>query len=83
MVPVDSIHKILSKRKITSKNLDLDLIFHRNDKSLYYYARTLIRAGSIAGPSCFPQYQEHFRLNALTGDIMRIDNENWKEYFWN
>ncbi len=82
-IPVDSIHKILSNRKITSKNLDLDLRFNRNDKSLYYYARTLISTGSIAGPSCFPQYQEHFRLNALTSEIMRINSDNVSEYFGN
>ena len=82
-VPIDSIHRILLKRKISSKKLELDLRFGRKDKSLFYYARTLIRAGSIAGPSCFPEYQNHFKVNALTGEIVEFNNENSIEYFNN
>ena len=82
-VSIDSVHRVLSKRKITSKKLELDLRFNRKDKSLFYYARTLVRAGSVAGPSCFPEYQEHFKVNALTGEIVEFDNENWTEYYNN
>ncbi len=82
-VSVNTIHQILSKRRISSKNLELDLRFNRKDKSLFYYARTLIRAGSIAGPSCFPEYQEHFKVNAISGEIVEFDNDNWTEYYNN
>ena len=82
-VPMDSIHKILSKRKIKSKNLELHLQFDRNEESLFYYARTLVRPGSILGPSCFPEYQEHFKVNAITGKIVEFDPKRITEYYDN
>jgi hypothetical protein len=82
-VPIDSIHKILSQRKISSKKLQLDLRFMRKENSIFYYARTLIRTGSIFGPSCFPEYKEHFKVNALTGEIVEYKIENRIEYYNN
>jgi hypothetical protein len=82
-VPIDSIHKILSKRNITSEKLQLDLRYNRKEESIFYYARTLIKDGSILGPSCFPQYQEHFKVNAITGVIIEYNIENRIEYYNN
>lgn len=83
LIPIDSIHKILSDRKISSRKLELDLRFDRKNKTTFYYARTLIRSGSIIGPSCFPEYQEHFKVNALTGEIIEYNTDNRIEYYNN
>jgi hypothetical protein len=82
-LPIDSIHKILSQRKISSRKLELDLRFDRKKQTTFYYARTFIRGGSIAGPSCFPEYQEHFKVNAITGEIVEYNSDNRIEYYNN
>ncbi|MEE9429711.1 MAG: hypothetical protein V3V16_01645 [Melioribacteraceae bacterium] len=82
-IPLDSIHKILSERKISSRKLELDLRFDRKKQTTFYYARTFIRGGSIAGPSCFPEYQEHFKVNAITGEIIEYNSDDRIEYYNN
>lgn len=82
-ISIDSIHKMLSERKISSQNLELDLGFNKGKQILFYYARTLIRGGSIAGPSCMPLYQEHFKVNVVTGEIVEYDFNNVGDYYSN
>ena len=79
-VSIDSIHKILFDKKISSRELKIDLRFDRKNENLYYYTRTLIRKGSILGPSCFPEYEEHFKVNAVTGELIEYNSENSIEY---
>jgi hypothetical protein len=82
-IPIDSIHQILSRKKISRKKLELELRYNKKEESVFYYARTLIKNGSIAGPSCFPQKKEHFRVNAITGEIIEYNIESSNEYYSN
>ncbi len=82
-IPLDSIHNILAKRKISSRNLKLVLRFDKKSQKTFYYARTFIKKGSITGPSCFPEHKEHFKINAITGKIEEFNSKNTTEYFDN
>lgn len=77
---VDSIHKILSERNISSKKLNLLLRFDDKNETLFYYVSTLISKGSITGPSCLPESKKHFKLNAVSGEIVEFDLNNLEYY---
>ena len=79
-IALDSIHKILSERKVSSNKLILELRFDSKRQSLFYYASTLISKGSILGPSCLPEYQNHFKVNAISGEIVAFETNNYEEY---
>ncbi|GAK91818.1 hypothetical protein JCM19297_2 [Nonlabens ulvanivorans] len=81
ILPIDSVHSELIRRKIPSKKLNIDLLFDKKNQSFVWSANTLIREGSIFGPSCFPEVEYHFKMNAETGKITNFDYEKITEYF--
>ena len=83
IIPIDSIHSILLKRKISSRKLEIDLRYNREKQASFYHVRTFIRSGSIFGPSCFPEYHRHFKVNAVTAEIIEFDPDNPKDYYDN
>jgi len=81
IIPIDSVHSELIRRKIPSEKLNIDLWFDKKNKSFVWSTNTLIREGSIFGPSCFPEVEYHFKMDAGTGKIANYEYENNTEYF--
>ena len=73
IIPIDSVNSILVKRRIPSKKLYIDIRYNEKANSLYWFPNTLVRPGSIAGPSCFPEVEYHFFMDMFTGEIIEID----------
>lgn len=82
ILPIDSVHSELIRRKIPYKKLNIDLWFDKRTESFIWSANTLIREGSIAGPSCFPEVIYHFKMNANNGKITEFDIEKTNDYFF-
>ncbi|WP_133250048.1 hypothetical protein [Marinifilum breve] len=82
IIPIDSVHSELIRRKIPYKKLNIDLWFDKRTESFVWSTNTLIREGSIAGPSCFPEVYYHFKMNANNGEITEFDIEKTEEYFF-
>ncbi|WP_420551969.1 hypothetical protein [Tenacibaculum aiptasiae] len=80
-IPIDSVHSELIRRKIPYKKLSIELWFDKKTKSFIWETNTLVRNGSIFGPSCFPEVKHHFKMNATTGEIIEYDSEKLEEYF--
>jgi len=80
LIPIDSIHSELIRRNIPSKKLYIDLWFSKKNKSLFWSTFTLIQEGSIFGPSCFPEVEYHFKMDAFTGEIINYEFETYAEY---
>ncbi|WP_298903547.1 hypothetical protein [uncultured Psychroserpens sp.] len=81
IIPIDSVHSELIRRKIPSKNLTIELWFDKKTESLFWSTNTVVRKGSIAGPSCFPEIDYHFKMNAITGKITTYTFETHEDYF--
>ncbi|WP_139062398.1 hypothetical protein [Aquimarina megaterium] len=82
IIAIDSVHSELIRRKIPYKKLNIDLWFDKRTESFIWSANTLIREGSIMGPSCFPEVNYHFKMNANNGKITEYDFENREDYFF-
>lgn len=78
--PINTIHNELIKRKISSDKLNIHLYFNEKSNSFIWSTNTLIRSGSITGPSCFPEVKQHFRVDAISGVITDYNEENNDEY---
>ncbi len=72
--PIDSVQLQLEKRNISSKNLKIYLGFDSESKTFTWNTYTVISEGSIAGPSCFPEYKYHFKMDSKTGKVTKISN---------
>jgi len=81
IIPIDSVHSELIRRKIPYKKLNIHLWFDKKTESFIWSTNTLIREGSIFGPSCFPEVNYHFKMNATNGKITEYDFEKREEYF--
>ncbi len=81
IIPIDSVHSELIRRKIPYKKLNIKLWFDKRTESFVWSTNTLIREGSIMGPSCFPEVKYHFKMNAKNGKITEYDFEKREEYF--
>lgn len=81
IIPIDSVHSELIRRKIPYKKLNIHLWFDKKTESFVWSTNTLIREGSIMGPSCFPEVKHHFKMNATSGKITEYIFEKRKEYF--
>lgn len=75
IIPIDSVHSELIRRKISYKKLNINLWFDKKTKSLFWGTNTLVRRGSILGPSCFPEVKHHFKMNAISGKITEYNSE--------
>ena len=75
IIPIDSVHSELIRRKISYKKLNINLWFDKKTESLFWGTNTLIREGSILGPSCFPELKHHFKMNAISGKITEYNSE--------
>jgi hypothetical protein len=75
IIPIDSVHSELIRRKISYKKLNINLWFDKKTKSLFWGTNTLISKGSILGPSCFPKVKHHFKMNAISGKIIEYNSE--------
>jgi len=82
IIPIDSIHSELIRRKIPYKKLNIDLWFDKRNESFIWSTSTLIREGSIMGPSCFPEVNYHFKMNANNGKITEYNFEKREGYFF-
>ncbi|MBA6316910.1 hypothetical protein FLV31_19235 [Cellulophaga baltica] len=82
IISIDSVHSELIRRKIPYKKVNIELWFDKRTESFIWSTNTLIREGSIAGPSCFPEVQYHFKMNATNGIITEYDFEKREEYFF-
>jgi hypothetical protein len=82
IISIDSVHSELIRRKIPYKKVNIDLWFDKRTESFIWSTNTLIRGGSIAGPSCFSEVQYHFKMNATNGIITEYDFEKREEYFF-
>lgn len=82
IIPIDSVHSELIRRKISYKKLNIDLWFDRRTESFVWSTNTLIRDGSIMGPSCFPEVNYHFKMNANDGKITEFNIEKANDYFF-
>ena len=80
-IPIDSIHSELIRRKIPSDKLKIYLSYSEKTNSYIWSTSSLIRSGSIFGSSCFPEIEQHFKMNAFTGVITEFNSENYEEYF--
>tara|TARA_R110002126_G_scaffold291326_1_gene451692 strand:- start:867 stop:1640 length:774 start_codon:yes stop_codon:yes gene_type:complete len=81
IIPIDSVHSELIRRKIPYKKLNIHLWFDKRTESFVWSTNTLIREGSIMGPSCFPEVKYHFKMNAKNGKITEYNFEKREEYF--
>lgn len=81
IIPIDSVHSELIRRQIPSKKSIIHLWFDKKNKSFVWSTSTLIREGSIFGPSCFPEVDYHFKMDAETGKITEYDYDKNTEYF--
>ncbi len=81
IIPIDSVHAELIRRKIPYKKLNIDLWFDKKTKSLIWATNTLIRHGSITWPSCFPEVDYHFKMNAISGKVTEFSFEDRENYF--
>jgi len=75
IIPIDSVNLILKERKISTEKLHMSIDYDDEKQSLYWFPKTIIRPGSITGPSCFPEIEYHFFMNMFTGEIIEV-NEN-------
>lgn len=82
IIPIDSVHSELIRRKISHKKLNIELWFDKRTESFIWSTHTLINEGSIFGPSCFPEVNYHFKMNANNGKITEFDVETIKDYFF-
>jgi len=82
IIPIDSVHSELIRRKIPYKKLNIDLWFDKRTESFIWSTYTLIREGSIMGPSCFPEVNYHFKMNANEGEITEYIFEKREDYFF-
>lgn len=82
IIPIDSVHSELIRRKIPYKKLNIDLWFDKRTESFIWSTKTLISQGSIIGPSCFPQVDYHFKMNANNGEITEFDYKKREDYFF-
>ncbi|TDQ25466.1 hypothetical protein [Tenacibaculum caenipelagi] len=82
LIPIDSVHSELIRRKIPYKKLNIDLWFDKRIESFVWSTSTLIREGSIFGPSCFPEVKYHFKINANNGEITEFNNVQTSDYFF-
>ncbi|TCP22367.1 hypothetical protein EV195_11216 [Tenacibaculum skagerrakense] len=82
LIPIDSVHSELIRRKIPYKKLNIDLWFDKRTESFVWSTSTLIREGSIMGPSCFPEVKYHFKMNANNGEITEFNNVQTNDYFF-
>ena len=82
IIPIDSVHSELIRRKIPYKKLNIDLWFDKRAESFIWSTSTLIREGSIMGPSCFSGVNYHFKINANNGEITEYDFEKREDYFF-
>ncbi len=82
IIPIDSVHSELIRRKIPYKKLNIDLWFDKRTESFVWSTNTLIREGSIMGPSCFPEVNYHFKMNATNGKITEFDISKTNDYFF-
>ncbi len=70
-IPIDAVHKLLIERNIPSNDMLISFIYD-DENAFFWVPSTKIAEGSILGPSCFPTYQTHFRMNAITGEVTEI-----------
>lgn len=70
LIPIDSVHAKLIRRRIPASNLEIRLLYDEEDGSLIWSTRTLVGEGTIAGTSCIAEYQYHFDMNAITGEVV-------------
>jgi|GEM_PF-4511057 len=82
IIPIDSVHSELIRRKIPYKKLNIDLRFDKRTESFVWSTNTLIQEGSIMGPSCFPEVNYHFKMNANNGEITEFENRQTNDYFF-
>ena len=82
IIPIDSVHSELIRRKIPSKKLNIDLWFDKRTESFVWSTNTLIKQGSITGPSCFSEVEYHFKMNANNGEITEFNNSETNDYFF-
>lgn len=82
IIPIDSVHSELIRRKIPYKKLKIDLWFDKRTESFIWSTSTLIQEGSIFGPSCFPNVNYHFKMNANNGKITEFKYGITKDYFF-
>ncbi|WP_282163029.1 hypothetical protein [Ulvibacterium marinum] len=73
---IDSVQSQLKQQNISHQNLKIYLGFDDESKTFTWNTYTVISEGSIAGPSCFPEYKYHFKMDSKTGKITKISNEN-------
>lgn len=82
IIPIDSVHSELIRRKIPYEKLNIDLWFDKRNESFVWSTNTLIQEGSIMGPSCFPEKEYHFKMNANNGEVTEFDNRQTNDYFF-
>ena len=82
IIPIDSVHSELIRRKIPYDKLNIHLWFDKRTESFIWSTNTLIREGSIMGPSCFPEVNYHFKMNANNGEITEFNFEKREDYFF-
>jgi hypothetical protein len=82
IISIDSVLSELIRRKIPYKKLNIDLWFDKRTESFIWSTNTLIREGSIMGPSCFPEVTYHFKMNANNGKITEYNFEKRDDYFF-
>ncbi len=82
IIPIDSVHSELIRRKIPYKKLNIDLWFDKRTESFIWSANTVIREGSIMRPSCFPKINYHFKMNANSGEITEYNYGKNENYFF-
>ncbi len=82
IIPIDSVHSELIRRKISPKKLHIDFWFDNRKDTFFWATSTVISEGSILGPSCFPNVQYHFKMNAKSGEITEYNFQNREDYFF-
>ncbi|CAM1363307.1 hypothetical protein [Tenacibaculum xiamenense] len=81
IIPIDSVHSELIRRKISPKKLHIDFWFDNRKDTFFWATSTVISEGSILGSSCFPNVQYHFKMNAKSGEITEYNFEKREDYF--
>ena len=72
-VSLDSIYSLVEKKNIASEKLNIEFNYNKQNKTYLWTVKTYINGG-IAGPSCTPEYEYHFNINALSGELFEYND---------
>lgn len=68
LISLDSIYSLVKKKDIAAEKLNIEFFYNKQDKTYVWTVKTFLNGG-IAGPSCIPEYEYHFNVNALSGEL--------------